>query len=105
MNSHIIKNLYITSTKEEYDVKLPPLFALNRIPTSKENIIQQEHLYNWPHLDSIHIPKVDSDIELLIGTNLPQATEPFEIIHAPDGNEGPYATKTRLGWLISGLTL
>ena len=77
MNSHIIKNLYITSTKEEYDVKLPPLFALNRIPTSKENIIQQEHLYNWPHLDSIHIPKVDSDIELLIGTNLPQATEPL----------------------------
>ena len=39
----------------------------------------------------------------MIGTNVPQATEPFEILPAPDSNKGPYATKTRLGWFISGL--
>ena len=58
MNSHIIKNLLITSTNEEEDVELPPHFALDEIPTSKENTIQQEHLLKWPHLDSIQILKI-----------------------------------------------
>lgn len=40
------------------------------------------------------------DIELLIGTNMPKALEPLQVICSVD--DGPYTFKTRSGWTVNG---
>lgn len=43
---------------------------------------------------------VDSGIGLLVGVNVPNAMEPWDII--PSKDNGPIAMKTVLGWVING---
>lgn len=54
----------------------------------------------WSHLKHIHLPQVDEEIELLIGTNVPKALEPLEVVCS--ANDGPYAVRTLLGWMVNG---
>ena len=103
MDSYLVKNLIITGIDEQENIELPPLFVMDQIPASKNNIIKQEELRKWPHLASIEVPKINADIGLLIGNDNPIAIEPFKIINSPKGTNGPYAVLTRLGWFISGL--
>ena len=44
---------------------------------------------------------IDAEIGLLIGTNAPKTMEPWKVINSKEG--GPYAVKTRLGWVDDGL--
>lgn len=52
------------------------------------------------HLKSVQVPCINAEIGLLIGTNVPKALEPQEVIHSV--NEGPYAVRTALGWTVNG---
>ena len=51
-------------------------------------------------MSEIQIPKIKAEVELLIGNNAPKAIEPWEIINSREN--GPYAVKTLLGWVING---
>lgn len=46
------------------------------------------------------MPEIDAGIELLIGTNVPKALEPLQVIHCV--NTGPYSTTTMQGWTVNG---
>lgn len=48
------------------------------------------------------LPTINAEIGLLIGTNIPKALEPWQVINSK-GN-GPYAFKTALGWVVNGLS-
>lgn len=52
------------------------------------------------HLKDIRLKRIDDDIELLIGLNVPKAMEPWDIINSQ--NNGPYEVKTVLGWVVNG---
>lgn len=41
-----------------------------------------------------------TDVELLIGLNVPRALEPVKVIPSEDGE--PYAVQTMLGWTVNG---
>ncbi|GAA6072450.1 kelch-like protein 10 isoform X1 [Tachysurus ichikawai] len=43
---------------------------------------------------------IDTGVELLIGANVPEALEPWQIIHSQ--NNSPYAIKTMFGWTVNG---
>lgn len=81
-------------------ISLPKVYTQNKIPVSKDNIITKKDLKDWPHLDHIQLDEIDADIELLIGTDIPRAMEPWHVINSK--NNGPYAVKTLLGWVVSG---
>jgi hypothetical protein len=49
----------------------------------------------WIHLSNITLPNVTAEIGLLIGSNVPDAYAPFEVVTGPSGS--PHATRTRLG--------
>lgn len=70
------------------------------MPVNQGNIPCQKDLQRWPHLKHVHLPETDSGIKLLIGTNVPKALEPLEVICSVDN--GPYAIKTILGWTVNG---
>lgn len=54
----------------------------------------------WSYLGNINLHDVDSNVDLLIGTNAAKVMEPWEVINSQ--GEGPYAVRTRVGWVING---
>lgn len=54
----------------------------------------------WFYLGNINLHDVDSNVDLLIGTNAAKVMEPWEVINSQ--GEGPYAVRTRVGWVING---
>ena len=79
---------------------LPKVYTKSEIPVSKENIITAADLKKWPYLSGIQLKEIEADIELLIGTDVPRAMEPWQIINSYDN--GPYAVQTLLGWVVTG---
>lgn len=79
---------------------LPDVFTQKKMPVTLNNMITLEQLSKWPHLSEVNIPTIKADVGMLIGTNMPVLVEPLEVI--PSNGNGPYATRTVLGWVVSG---
>ena len=63
---------------------LPNVYRQSKITVSKENIITEADLKKWPYLSSIQLKEIEAEIELLIGTDVPRAMEPWQIINSHD---------------------
>lgn len=98
VNSHVISGLEVTALNDNNYVELPD--TQFKMPVTRDNIPRQEDLHAWPYLNSVEIPAIGADVELLIGTNAPEVMEPWEVIHSR--GKGPYAVKTLLGWVVNG---
>ena len=68
----------------DYNNKNMFLYTRKEMP---EDIPKQEDVDRWPYLRGIKIPDINSDVGLLIGTNAPLASEPWEVVHSQD--DGP----------------
>ena len=51
-------------------------------------------------MNSVYLPTVNAEIDLLIANDVPEALDPLEVKNSQHG--GPYATRTRLGWAVNG---
>ncbi|XP_071951906.1 uncharacterized protein [Antedon mediterranea] len=100
VNSHIVSSLEVSNLVGGTPIKLPRLYTVKEIPVTKEEIPLQKDIRTWPYLQDLKIPELDAEIGLLIGNDVPKAMEPWEVINSQ--GDGPYATKTRLGWAING---
>lgn len=96
-----VTGIEICDPDENNFISLPPVYTLEKIPVSVEDITTKEELECWPHLQSIDLPKFDVEIGLMIGSNVPEAMEPWELIHSPYQG-GPFAFRTKLGWIVCG---
>ncbi|XP_032387795.1 uncharacterized protein LOC116699370 [Etheostoma spectabile] len=74
--------------------------APQTMPVSRLNIPRQEDVAKWSYLRKIKLHDVDADVDLLIGTDAAKVMEPWEVINSQ--GEGPYAVRTRVGWVING---
>ncbi|KAJ8027040.1 hypothetical protein HOLleu_32065 [Holothuria leucospilota] len=82
-------------------VDLPLAYVRNEIPVREENIAEQRDLSQWSHLRDLKLPQVERcTVGLLIGQNAPEALVPLEVRSGEKGE--PYATRTCLGWALSG---
>lgn len=99
-SSYLVKGLEVGSLDGGPLVKLPDLYTQSQMPVTRRDIPTQQDISTWPHLSKVIVPNIDSDIDLLIGTNAPKAIEPWEVINCE--GEGPYAVRTVLGWSING---
>ena len=103
IKSSIVSGIEICDPQEKNFVCLPPIYTLDKIPVNKEDMIRTEDVKKWPHLQCINIPEYDVEVGLIIGNNVPQAVEPWEIINS--SQEGaPFATRTKLGWVVAGFS-
>ncbi|KAI4882679.1 hypothetical protein NFI96_029603, partial [Prochilodus magdalenae] len=100
VTSHVVSGLEVSSLENDDFFVLPNVFSQVAIPASEENIPRQEDVNKWPHLSQVQLPSIRAGIDLLIGTNVPRALEPWQVV--PSVDNGPYAVKTRLGWIING---
>ncbi|XP_061160072.1 uncharacterized protein LOC133170892 isoform X1 [Syngnathus typhle] len=100
-DSIVVSGLEVSSLEGKLFYGLPDVYTQKEIPVSKGHIPKQKDVKKWPHLKDVFLPTIDADIDLLIGTNVPKLMEPWRVINS-NGN-GPFATKTLLGWVVSGL--
>ena len=100
VSSYVLSDLEVCGLDGQDYIKLPNVYTHPDIPAKKTNIPQQKDLEKWSYLNRVHLPNVESEIGLLIGANAHKAMEPWEIINSR--NDGPYAVKTALGWVVNG---
>jgi len=98
-----VKDLEVFVLDENVAIPLCETLTRPAMPVAKHEIATQEDVERWPHLRGyVNLPELDSQVELLIGANVPEALQPRQVIPAVDG--GPYATRVDLGWVINGPT-
>ncbi|XP_038154235.1 uncharacterized protein LOC119791920 [Cyprinodon tularosa] len=100
VNSYLLMDLEVCSLNGEEYFWLPKVFTHNDIPVQRENIPSQQHLQKWSYLNEVHLPCIDASVDLLIGANNSKVMEPWHVINSQE--EGPYAVKTVLGWMVYG---
>lgn len=98
--SYVLTDLEVCGLDEQDFIMLPDVYTQPDIPATKGNIPKEEDLERWPYLKEVHLPSLESDIGLLIGANAHKAMEPWKIVNSQ--NDGPYAVKTALGWVVNG---
>ncbi len=100
MNSYELTDLEVCGLEEQDYIQLPNVYTQPDIPAKKANIPQKKDLEKWSYLSRVHLPTLESEVGLLIGVNAYKAMQPWEIINSQ--NNGPYAVKTALGWVVNG---
>ena len=101
VNCTLIPGLVVSALNEESNLELPPLYVVNEIPIHESEIITNREVSKWDHLKHLRIAEVNTEVELMLGSNVPQAMEPWEVINSRKDYE-PYAIRTKLGWVIFG---
>ena len=79
---------------------LPEILTQKEIPVTPDNIVTAADLERWPYLSKVHVPTIEANVDLLIGSNAPRLLEPWEVVNSH--GFGPYAIRTVLGWVING---
>ena len=97
---YAVSNLEVCGLNESQYIALPTTYTQEYLPVTRQQIPLQEDIDPWVYLSHIQLPSLNSDVGILIGNNVPKATEPWEVTNSV-GN-GPYAVRTILGWAING---
>ena len=93
-------NLEVSDIGNQNLIELPMVYSRPSLPVSTSAIGTQEDVNRWPHLKGIDVPRIEAEIGLLIGSDVPQAMQPKEVRESKNG--GPFAMRTVLGWMLSG---
>ena len=68
VNSHVVAGLEVAGLDGETYCDLPDTYTEECIPVHKGNIQGRNDLLKWLYLKAIHLPQIDSEVKLLIGT-------------------------------------
>ncbi|XP_028408735.1 uncharacterized protein LOC114531302 [Dendronephthya gigantea] len=93
-------SLEVSNMEGNADIKLPMVYSRPSLPIPSEAIGKQEDVDRWPHLSGVKIATIAQDVGLLIGSDVPSALQPIEVRES--NGEGPFATRTALGWTLNG---
>ena len=104
MNTWVVSGVTIESEETGAQQELPPLYTLDTIPVTKDDIPSADDVSRWPYLLDSEVSISDQTsvpVGLLIGSNAAAVMEPLRVIPGEDG--GPYAILTRFGWTLGGV--
>ena len=100
VNAHVLSGLEVSDLNMNDFIELPDVLTQKNMPVSSLNIPRQEDVDQWSYLKAVQLHDIEEGVDLLIGTDAPKVMEPWELINSQD--EGPYAVRTRVGWVING---
>ena len=96
----LVVSLEALDIEEENIVELPVVFTTPKLPVSVETAAKQEDIDRWPHLAGVTVHKIEAEVGLFIGSDIPEVMGPKEV--RPSRNGGSYATRTVFGWVVNG---
>ncbi|KAL7831201.1 hypothetical protein SRHO_G00307040 [Serrasalmus rhombeus] len=100
VQSYVHSDLEVCGLEENSFTKLSKVFTQKMIPVSQDNIPQQKDIDRWPYLSEVKLSQIDIEVQLLIGIKEYKLLEPWQVINSKEN--GPYAVKTALGWIVNG---
>nr|XP_054592342.1 uncharacterized protein LOC107396521 [Nothobranchius furzeri] len=100
VETQVLSDLEVAELHSDKFMALPETFSQEAIPICTNRIPSQEDIKRWDYLKDIKIPSLDVEVGLRIGANAAKLMEPWEVINSQE--DGPYAIKTLLGWVING---
>ena len=77
---------------------LQPLPSIQRLPATTDDAPSQEDISEFPEFADISIPRVNSNVGLLIGNDNRHIMKPHEIISSESDH---YAIRTAIGWVVN----
>ncbi|XP_078372731.1 uncharacterized protein LOC144656384, partial [Oculina patagonica] len=82
-------------------LEIQRLWTVDKVNASSHSIPTNQDISSWPHLQDINLLSIEeTNIELIIGCNVPEA---FWVLEERRGNKGdPYAIRSPLGWTLMG---
>ncbi|KAF0308358.1 ATP-dependent RNA helicase DDX51 [Amphibalanus amphitrite] len=104
MSTSVVSGVTIENEETGTRQELPPLYTLNTIPVTEDDIPTVDDVRRWPYLLESGVTVSDEaslPVGLLIGGNAAVVMEPLRFVKGEDG--GPYATLTRFRWILGGL--
>ena len=99
--SYIARGMKIKDLTENTCLPLPPLLTLDEIPVHQNDIQSRVHEFKYLRDQGVNIQEIEGEVGLLLGNNAALAMEPLEIVNSENG--GPFAVRTRFGWILSGV--
>ena len=101
---HAVTNLMVSACNDmSKPISLPKVYSRQSLPVDPEDIPTAIKMKKWTYLKQVmkHLPTNEHvPVGILIGSNCSRALEPMAVIQSR--NAGPFATKTRLGWCVTG---
>lgn len=96
--THVVSAIEVSALDSDNFSSLPDAFTQKEMPVTTNIIPRHSDLVQWVYLSEVRIPFISAKVELLIETNAPTLTEPWEVVNSQSG--GPYAARTLLGWVV-----
>lgn len=94
-------DLRVSAVGSNDKIEVKGIWSVKSLQISTRSAVSNQELSTFAHLSDIRIPEIDqSEVLLLIGTDMPVAHIPLEVRTGTD--KDPYAIKTRLGWIVRG---
>jgi len=87
VNSNIVSGLEVAALKGDTFLEAPNTYTQESMSVHRGNIPVERDIKRLSYLKRIHLPQIDTGIELLIGTNVPKALEPLEGVWSSVGVE------------------
>ena len=85
LDSVVASVLVVSDLDENEVIPLREVYSRPTMPITKDEILKQEDVDRWQHLKGyVHVPEVDSEVDVLIGSDVPKALQPREVIPAAD---------------------
>ena len=103
-DSVILSGLELSDINRENIIPLPEVFTIKQIPGNTQNIVMPDDIAKWEYLQEVKLDSTTQDnmhVGILIGNNVPKATEPLKVINSQ--HDGPYACHTPIGWIVYGI--
>lgn len=99
VKSTLVYGLQVLDTGGNNNIPLPAVYSINEMPVGCKDMVSTADIACWPHLGEVELPDGVGEVGLLLGNDVPQAFEPWQVINSPY-NGAPHAVKTKLGWLV-----
>ena len=93
-----VSGLQIAGIHGDNFISLPTLYTQNKMPVTQRHMPSQNDISKWEHLKDLSVSTLDTDVNILIGNNVPDAYRPLELRTGPPGS--PHATRSVLGWIF-----
>ena len=72
----------ISAVDENYFIALPEVYTQESMPVDTSSIPTNDDLSRCPYLREVNLLTVKANLELLIGSNVPNALEPWEVVNS-----------------------
>ena len=98
-----VVSLEVSDLERKCNIELANVYSRPDLPLPKDAISKKEDVNRWPHLNGVKISSINSDIGLLVGSDVPQESLLVgSDVPQESKNGGPFAVRTALGWVLNG---